>query len=177
MCNSVFSAGSAHTHTNCFIVPLLILLQWRNGSEAGGWTSWASRHIGERAWLNTTTSSRGHIPPSPRNTPRLMTVLSEKQHSVPSPVQPCRCGRSGGCYSESGQNDLISDLLPFRYRFMAMDRLGSDLQKVFEKSGGRMKKPTVLLLGQTLVRSDAGWLLKQHGPPAASSPFLVLSLS
>lgn len=60
---------------------------------------------------------------------------------------------------------------------MVMDRLGSDLQKVFEQSGGRMKKPTVLLLGQTLVRSDAGWLLKQHSPPAVSSPFLVLFLS
>lgn len=73
------------------------------------------------------------------------------------------------------ESDLISDLLPFRYRFMAMDRLGSDLQKVFEQSGGRMKKPTVLLLGQTLVRSDAGWLFKQHSlQPAASSPFSCL---
>lgn len=165
------------TRAQTFIVPLLVLFQWRNGSEAGGWTSWASRHIGEWAWLNTTTSSRGHIPPSPRNTPHLMTILSEKQHSILSLVQQCHCGCAGGCYSESGQNDLISDLLPFRYRFMAMDRLGSDLQKVFEQSGGRMKKPTVLLLGQTLVRSDAGWLLKQHSPPAASSPFLVLFLS
>nr|XP_046257683.1 serine/threonine-protein kinase VRK2 [Scatophagus argus] len=38
-----------------------------------------------------------------------------------------------------------------RYRFMAMDRLGSDLQKVFEHSGGRLKKATVLQLGQGLV--------------------------
>lgn len=38
-----------------------------------------------------------------------------------------------------------------RYRFMAMDRLGSDLQKVCEKNGGRLKKATVLQLGQGLV--------------------------
>ncbi|XP_041645178.1 serine/threonine-protein kinase VRK1-like [Cheilinus undulatus] len=38
-----------------------------------------------------------------------------------------------------------------KYRFMAMDRLGSDLQKVFEKNGGRLKKATVLQLGQGLV--------------------------
>ncbi|XP_070696826.1 serine/threonine-protein kinase VRK1-like [Pempheris klunzingeri] len=38
-----------------------------------------------------------------------------------------------------------------RYRFMAMDRLGSDLQKICERSGGRLKKATVLLLGQGLV--------------------------
>ncbi|KAM4730445.1 serine/threonine-protein kinase VRK2 [Anableps anableps] len=38
-----------------------------------------------------------------------------------------------------------------RYRFMAMDRLGSDLQKVCERNGGRLKKTTVLQLGQRLV--------------------------
>ncbi|XP_060896796.1 serine/threonine-protein kinase VRK2 [Labrus mixtus] len=38
-----------------------------------------------------------------------------------------------------------------RYRFMAMDRLGSDLQKVCEKNGGRLKKATVLQLSQGLV--------------------------
>ncbi|XP_029691207.1 serine/threonine-protein kinase VRK2 isoform X2 [Takifugu rubripes] len=37
------------------------------------------------------------------------------------------------------------------YRFMVIDRLGSDLQKVCERSGGRMKKATVLQLGQRLV--------------------------
>lgn len=35
---------------------------------------------------------------------------------------------------------------------MAIDRLGSDLQKICERSGGRMKKATVLQLGQRLVR-------------------------
>lgn len=35
---------------------------------------------------------------------------------------------------------------------MVIDRLGSDLQKVCERSGGRMKKATVLQLGQRLVR-------------------------
>lgn len=39
-----------------------------------------------------------------------------------------------------------------RYRFMAMDRLGTDLQKVCEHNGGRLKKTTVLHLGQRLVR-------------------------
>ncbi|XP_075899090.1 serine/threonine-protein kinase VRK1-like isoform X2 [Nelusetta ayraudi] len=38
-----------------------------------------------------------------------------------------------------------------KYRFMAMDRLGSDLQKACERSAGRMKKPTALLLGQSLL--------------------------
>ncbi|XP_041866518.1 serine/threonine-protein kinase VRK1-like isoform X2 [Melanotaenia boesemani] len=38
-----------------------------------------------------------------------------------------------------------------RYRFMAIDRLGSDLQKVCEHNRGRLKKATVLQLGQRLV--------------------------
>ncbi|XP_073338104.1 serine/threonine-protein kinase VRK2 isoform X3 [Pagrus major] len=38
-----------------------------------------------------------------------------------------------------------------RYRFMAMDRLGSDLQKICEHNGGQLKKATVLQLGQGLV--------------------------
>ncbi|XP_023133017.2 serine/threonine-protein kinase VRK2 [Amphiprion ocellaris] len=37
------------------------------------------------------------------------------------------------------------------YRFMAMDRLGMDLQKVCDRNGGRLKKATVLQLGQRLV--------------------------
>ncbi|XP_045926462.1 serine/threonine-protein kinase VRK1-like isoform X1 [Micropterus dolomieu] len=37
------------------------------------------------------------------------------------------------------------------YRFMAMDRLGSDLEKVLEHNGGRLRKSTVLQLGQRLV--------------------------
>lgn len=45
--------------------------------------------------------------------------------------------------------------LALRYRFMAMDRLGSDLQKVCEHNGGRLKKATVLQLGQVLVRARA----------------------
>ncbi|CAJ1067004.1 serine/threonine-protein kinase VRK1-like [Xyrichtys novacula] len=38
-----------------------------------------------------------------------------------------------------------------KYRFMAMDRLGTDLQKMCDKNGGRLKKATVLQLGQELV--------------------------
>ncbi|XP_029963030.1 serine/threonine-protein kinase VRK1-like [Salarias fasciatus] len=38
-----------------------------------------------------------------------------------------------------------------RYRFMVMDRLGSDLQKVCDGSRGRLKKATVLQLGHRLV--------------------------
>uniref|UniRef100_UPI0037E79818 serine/threonine-protein kinase VRK2 n=1 Tax=Semicossyphus pulcher TaxID=241346 RepID=UPI0037E79818 len=38
-----------------------------------------------------------------------------------------------------------------RYRFMAMDRLGRDLQKICEQNRGRLKKATVLQLGQGLV--------------------------
>ena len=39
-----------------------------------------------------------------------------------------------------------------RYRFMAMERLGRDLQKVSEGNGGQMKRATVLQIGQRLVR-------------------------
>ncbi|CAB1449877.1 unnamed protein product [Pleuronectes platessa] len=38
-----------------------------------------------------------------------------------------------------------------RYRFMAMDRLGTDLQKVCDRNAGRLKKATVLQLGRGLV--------------------------
>ncbi|KAM8858542.1 serine/threonine-protein kinase VRK2 isoform 2-T3 [Spinachia spinachia] len=38
-----------------------------------------------------------------------------------------------------------------RYRFMAMDRLGSDLQKIFEFRGGRLEATSVLQLGRGLV--------------------------
>ncbi|XP_035027868.1 serine/threonine-protein kinase VRK1 isoform X1 [Hippoglossus stenolepis] len=37
------------------------------------------------------------------------------------------------------------------YRFMAMDRLGTDLQKVCDRNAGRLKKATVLQLGRGLV--------------------------
>ncbi|XP_034537786.1 serine/threonine-protein kinase VRK1-like [Notolabrus celidotus] len=45
----------------------------------------------------------------------------------------------------------LAECNSLRYRFMAMDRLGSDLQKVCEKNSGRLKKATVLQLGQGLV--------------------------
>ncbi|KAI1894765.1 hypothetical protein AGOR_G00119110 [Albula goreensis] len=38
-----------------------------------------------------------------------------------------------------------------RYRFMVMDRLGKDLQKVCAENGGRLKRPTVLTLGCLLL--------------------------
>ncbi|KAJ8360106.1 hypothetical protein SKAU_G00166310 [Synaphobranchus kaupii] len=38
-----------------------------------------------------------------------------------------------------------------RYRFMVMDRLGTDLQKVSEENGGRLKRLTVLRLGYLLL--------------------------
>ncbi|XP_071370907.1 serine/threonine-protein kinase VRK1-like, partial [Centroberyx affinis] len=38
-----------------------------------------------------------------------------------------------------------------RYRFMAMDRLGSDLQKVCERNGGRLRMAAALQLGRGLV--------------------------
>ncbi|XP_056291104.1 serine/threonine-protein kinase VRK1-like isoform X2 [Pseudoliparis swirei] len=37
------------------------------------------------------------------------------------------------------------------YRFMVMDRLGRDLQKICERSGGRLKKATALQLGRGLL--------------------------
>eukprot|EP00064_Thunnus_orientalis_P010210 superscaffoldBa00001362_g10236 len=45
----------------------------------------------------------------------------------------------------------LAEYNDLRYRFMAMDRLGSDLQKVCERNGGRLKKATVLQLGHGLV--------------------------
>ncbi|XP_040906011.1 serine/threonine-protein kinase VRK2 isoform X2 [Toxotes jaculatrix] len=45
----------------------------------------------------------------------------------------------------------LAEYKDLRYRFMAMDRLGCDLQKVCEHNGGRLKKATVLQLGQKLV--------------------------
>ncbi|XP_061914863.1 serine/threonine-protein kinase VRK2 isoform X1 [Entelurus aequoreus] len=38
-----------------------------------------------------------------------------------------------------------------RYRFMVMERLGTDLQKICERNGGRVKKASVLRLGQVVV--------------------------
>ncbi|XP_077585123.1 serine/threonine-protein kinase VRK1-like [Stigmatopora nigra] len=38
-----------------------------------------------------------------------------------------------------------------RYRFMVMERLGTDLQKISERIGGRFKKTTVLRVGQLLI--------------------------
>uniref|UniRef100_UPI003AB0FCBD serine/threonine-protein kinase VRK2 isoform X1 n=2 Tax=Centroberyx gerrardi TaxID=166262 RepID=UPI003AB0FCBD len=38
-----------------------------------------------------------------------------------------------------------------RYRFMAMDRLGSDLQKVCERNGGQLRMAAALQLGRGLV--------------------------
>ncbi|XP_026079296.1 serine/threonine-protein kinase VRK2 [Carassius auratus] len=38
-----------------------------------------------------------------------------------------------------------------RYRFMVMDRLGTDLHKVFMDNGGPLKKPTVLQLGVLML--------------------------
>ncbi|XP_032384398.1 LOW QUALITY PROTEIN: serine/threonine-protein kinase VRK2 [Etheostoma spectabile] len=45
----------------------------------------------------------------------------------------------------------LAEYNELRYRFMAMDRLGIDLQKVCERNGGRLKPATVLQLGQGLV--------------------------
>ncbi|XP_017277170.1 serine/threonine-protein kinase VRK2 isoform X2 [Kryptolebias marmoratus] len=45
----------------------------------------------------------------------------------------------------------LAEYRDLKYRFMAMERLGSDLQKVCEHNGGRLKKTTVLQLGQRLV--------------------------
>ncbi|XP_017164692.1 serine/threonine-protein kinase VRK1-like isoform X3 [Poecilia reticulata] len=45
----------------------------------------------------------------------------------------------------------LAEYKDLRYRFMAMDRLGCDLQKICERNGGRLKKTTVLHLGKKLV--------------------------
>ncbi|KAM7408145.1 hypothetical protein PAMA_002027 [Pampus argenteus] len=54
----------------------------------------------------------------------------------------------------------LAEYNDLRYRFMAMDRLGSDLQKVCERNRGRLKKATVLQLGQRLV--DVLEYIHQH---------------
>lgn len=45
----------------------------------------------------------------------------------------------------------LAEYNDLRYRFMAMDRLGRDLQKVCDGNGGGFKPNTVLLLGHRLV--------------------------
>ncbi|XP_005795290.1 serine/threonine-protein kinase VRK2 isoform X1 [Xiphophorus maculatus] len=45
----------------------------------------------------------------------------------------------------------LAEYKNLRYRFMAMDRLGCDLQQVCERNGGRLKKSTVLQIGKRLV--------------------------
>ncbi|XP_013876946.1 serine/threonine-protein kinase VRK2 isoform X2 [Austrofundulus limnaeus] len=45
----------------------------------------------------------------------------------------------------------LAEYKDLRYRFMAMDRLGTDLQKICDHNGGHLKKTTVLQLGQRLV--------------------------
>ncbi|XP_077351660.1 serine/threonine-protein kinase VRK1-like [Festucalex cinctus] len=50
-------------------------------------------------------------------------------------------------YWGSGQTEYNGH----RYRFMVMERLGTDLQKISERNGGRFKKATVLRVGQVLV--------------------------
>ena len=42
-------------------------------------------------------------------------------------------------------------LVPSRYRFMVMDRFGTDLQKKFEETGRRFPRKLVLQLGLRLV--------------------------
>lgn len=41
----------------------------------------------------------------------------------------------------------VSFVFRSRYRFMVMDRLGTDLQKVFVENAEQLKKQTVLQLG------------------------------
>ncbi|XP_070771681.1 serine/threonine-protein kinase VRK2 isoform X2 [Enoplosus armatus] len=45
----------------------------------------------------------------------------------------------------------LAEYNDLRYRFMAMDRLGSDLEKVCKSNGGRLQKSTALQLGRGLV--------------------------
>lgn len=44
-----------------------------------------------------------------------------------------------------------SFVFPNRYRFMVMDRLGTDLQKVLVENAEQLKKQTVLQLGCLMV--------------------------
>ncbi|XP_043992418.1 serine/threonine-protein kinase VRK1-like isoform X1 [Gambusia affinis] len=45
----------------------------------------------------------------------------------------------------------VAEYKNLRYRFMAMDRLGCDLQKICEHNRGRLKKSTVFQIGKRLV--------------------------
>ncbi|XP_061084571.1 serine/threonine-protein kinase VRK1-like [Conger conger] len=51
------------------------------------------------------------------------------------------------CYFGSG----LAELNGTRYRFMVVDRLGTDLQKFCDQNGGRLKRLTVLRLGYLLL--------------------------
>ncbi|XP_040929884.1 serine/threonine-protein kinase VRK1-like isoform X2 [Betta splendens] len=55
----------------------------------------------------------------------------------------------------------LAECNDLRYRFMVLDRLGSDLQKVFDSNEGRLKKTTVLHLGQVLL--DVLEYIHEHG--------------
>ncbi|XP_051508267.1 serine/threonine-protein kinase VRK2 [Myxocyprinus asiaticus] len=45
----------------------------------------------------------------------------------------------------------LSEYKGIRYRFMVMDRLGTDLQKLFMENGGQFRKATVLRLGVLML--------------------------
>ncbi|TRZ00001.1 hypothetical protein DNTS_015859 [Danionella cerebrum] len=45
----------------------------------------------------------------------------------------------------------LTEINGIRYRFMVMDRLGTDLQKVLMENGGHLKKQTVLQLGLLML--------------------------
>lgn len=45
-------------------------------------------------------------------------------------------------------------MFPYSYRFMVMERLGQDLQRIFEECGSRFKKEIVLQLGARMVSTE-----------------------
>lgn len=45
-------------------------------------------------------------------------------------------------------------IFPDSYRFMVMERLGQDLQRIFEDCGSKFKKEIVLQLGARMVCTE-----------------------
>lgn len=122
--------------TNTFTQGIFVILwfQFKNGLGTRGLTFWESRRTGALDWLNIMTSgTRTHLKHFMEDL-KILVILNLLSFLLEVGMIICNYSR-------------------VRYRFMAMDRLGRDLQKVCDGNGGGFKPNTVLLLGHRLVRA------------------------